>query len=430
VRAGEGPTVLAMFATIFVLLVAYYVLKTVREPLILVAGGATLKSYAAAAQAATLMLYVPLYAWVASKLPRRKLIVAVLLFFIGCLQVFFLAGQAGLPYVGFAFFVWIGIFSLTTIAQFWSFANDIYTRVDGERLFPLIAVGWTAGAPVGAKLAELMFQAGLSPFVMMQIAAGLLLAHLGLFALVLRRPEATTSAPAAGPAAEQALSREGAFGLVLRSRYLLLIGALFILLNGVNAIGEYIIDRSLEERVAAAEIAHPGIDARALYGSFKGNFFFWVNVVGVVLQAFVASRLVGMFGLAGVLLALPLVSLGAYGLIGAGMGFQVQRWAKTAENGTDYSIMNTARQMLWLPTSREEKYKAKQAIDTFFVRTGDLLAAGLVFLGTNTLALSVRGFAWANLAMTVVWLVLAVTLVRMYRAKAEQVEQPAAQSRS
>src|SRR5262249_14843993 len=78
----------------------------------------------------------------------------------------------------------------------------------------------------------------------------------------------------------------------------------------------------------------------------------------------------------GVVLALPLVSLGTYGVVASGVGLAVLRWAKIAENATDYSIMNTARQMLWLPTSREEKYKAKQAADTFVVRSGDMLSAG------------------------------------------------------
>jgi ATP:ADP antiporter, AAA family len=57
----------------------------------------------------------------------------------------------------------------------------------------------------------------------------------------------------------------------------------------------------------------------------------------------------------------------------------VVRWIKTAENATDYSIMNTARQLLWLPTSTDEKYKAKQAIDGFFVRSGDVLSAAIVW---------------------------------------------------
>jgi AAA family ATP:ADP antiporter len=88
------------------------------------------------------------------------------------------------------------------------------------------------------------------------------------------------------------------------------------------------------------------------------------------------------------------------------------RWAKTAENATDYSVMNTARQLLWLPTSREEKYKAKQAIDSFFVRLGDLTAAFVVFAGTSWLALEARGFALVNAVFVLVWLGLAIVLVR------------------
>jgi AAA family ATP:ADP antiporter len=74
--------------------------------------------------------------------------------------------------------------------------------------------------------------------------------------------------------------------------------------------------------------------------------------------------------------------------------------------------MNTAKQLLWLPTSREEKYKAKQAVDSFFVRTGDLVAAIVVFLGTTLLALEARGFALMNLGFAVVWLSIAVVLLR------------------
>src|SRR5262249_56448212 len=103
-------------------------------------------------------------------------------------------------------------------------------------------------------------------------------------------------------------------------------------------------------------------------------------------------------------MALPLVALGSYSVVAAGVSLAVLRWAKIAENASDYSIMNTARQMLWLPTTREEKYKAKQAADTFVVRSGDMLSAGVVFVGHEFLALGVRGFALVNIALDVVWL--------------------------
>jgi AAA family ATP:ADP antiporter len=139
-----------------------------------------------------------------------------------------------------------------------------------------------------------------------------------------------------------------------------------------------------------------------------------------VLQAFVASRLVKYQGLRGVLIALPLIALGGYAIIAAGAGFAVVRWVKTAENATDYSIMNTARQLLWLPTSTDEKYKAKQAIDGFFVRSGDVLSAAIVFAGTAILQLSLARFALVNVALVITWLALALLVLRRHERLLER----------
>jgi AAA family ATP:ADP antiporter len=421
VRPGEGGTVLLMSLNVFLLLVAYYVLKTVREPLILMAGGAQLKSYAAAAQALTLVIYVPVYGWVASKLPRQRFLMAVILFFVGCIQFFFFGSRVGVPHLGFIFFVWVGIFSLTTIAQFWSYANEIYARADGERLFPLIAVGSAAGAPLGAALAERLFALHLSPFVMMQIAAGILLLHLGLYQVVSRR-----AAVGATPASEPMKAGNG-FALVLKSRYLSLIALFLVLLNIVNTVGEYILGQAVVTTSNTQLAANPSFDKAAFIGTFYGKYFFWTNVATILIQAFLVSRIVKKFGMRGVLLALPLVALGAYGLASVGAGLTVLLYVKIAENSTDYSVMNTGKQMLWLPTTREEKYKAKQAIDTFFVRSGDMLAAGVVFVGTHLLTFGVTSFACANIAFVLIGIGVAILLLREYnRMTAPAEEQPLA----
>lgn len=419
VRPGEGGTVLLMSLNVFLLLVAYYVLKTVREPLILMAGGAQLKSYAAAAQALTLVIYVPVYGWVASKLPRQRFLMAVILFFVGCIQLFFFGSRLGVPHLGFIFFVWVGIFSLTTIAQFWSYANEIYARADGERLFPLIAVGSAAGAPLGAALAERLFALHLSPFVMMQIAAGILLLHLGLYQLVSRR-----AAAGAAPEPEPMKAGNG-FALVLKSRYLSLIALFLVLLNIVNTVGEYILGQAVVTTSNTQLAANPSFDKAAFIGTFYGKYFFWTNVATILIQAFLVSRIVKKFGMRGVLLALPIVALGAYGLASVGAGLTVLLYVKIAENSTDYSVMNTGKQMLWLPTTREEKYKAKQAIDTFFVRSGDMLAAGVVFVGTHLLTFGVTSFACANIAFVLIGIGVAILLLREYnRMTAPAKEQP------
>ena len=154
------------------------------------------------------------------------------------------------------------------------------------------------------------------------------------------------------------------------------------------------------------------------FGSFSGAFFFWENIASMLIQALMVSRLVKYFGIAGVLFALPLVALGTYGFVALGFGFALFRGFKTAENATDYSAMNTARALLWLPTSHQEKFQAKQATDTFFVRFGDVIAAVFVYLGTQHWALSPEGFARTNVLFIGLWFLVAVWVYRRYRNKA------------
>ena len=417
VRPGEAGTVLLLFANIFTILVGYYVIKTVREPLILTTGGAEVpafggaevKSFASAGQAVLLMGFIPLYSWFASRVSRLRLIVGFNLFFIVCIEAFFLAGRAAVPFTGIAFFVWVGIFNNSVIAQFWSFANDVYSRVDGERLFPIIVLGMTAGTIVGSKVAAELFHLGIDAYSMMQIGVASLAVSLLLYWIVNRREERRPRRVAAPPPV--APSGRGGFSLIFRSRYLLLIALTLVLANWVNTTGEYVLDRLI---LAEAQELPPA-ERGAFIGEFRGDFFFWVNVATTLIQAFVVSRLVRFLGVAGVVFALPVVAFGVYGLIAAGAGIVVTRWAKTAENATDYSIMNTAKATLWLPTTREEKYKAKQATDTFFVRVGDLMSAVLVLGGTSVLALGTAGFAAFNLGLVAVWLVVSLVLVREYR---------------
>jgi AAA family ATP:ADP antiporter len=411
VQAGEGVTVLLMLSNIFLTLLCYSIIKVVREPLILLGGGAEVRSYSSAGQALLLMLFVPFYSWFASRVDRPKLLIGVTLFFVVNIELFALAVAAHVPLVGVAFFIWVGIFNNALTAQFWSYANDIYSKPAGDRLFPIIAIGMTAGAPLGSLVAGRLSAAHFSPQLILQVSAALLLVSLGLYLAVNARE--TLRTPQA--AAQGALKGASGFSLVMQSRYLRLIALLIVLLNVVNTTGEFLI-ASLVQHQAEASVGVSVADKAAWIGAFYGSYQFWVNVVALVLQFFVTSRLVKYAGLRGALLALPLIALGGYSIVALGVSFAVVRWVKTAENATDYSIMNTARGLLWLPTSREEKYKGKQAVDTFFVRAGDLMQAGVVYAGTHWLLLSIRGFAFANVLLTILWLVVAFAILRESRA--------------
>lgn len=408
VRAGEGARLLALAANLFLILTAYYVMKPVREVLILdQPGGAELKSYAYGMQAVLLMAVIPAYSALATRLPRRRLINVVSALFIACLPVFYLLAEAKAS-IGIVFFLWIGIFSLMVIAQFWAYANDIYTADAGKRLFAFIAFGASSGAVFGAWLsARLIDTLGVNELLL--AAAVILALSLVLFNLIdLMDREAREAGTTRRR--DVNIGAGGAFTLLLKSRYLTVMALVILLLNWVNSAGEYILSaivkHSADAAVAAGSIAAGG--EGHYIGAFFADYFQLVNVIGMALQLFVVSRVVRWVGVPVALCILPVVALGSYAMAALIPTLAMVRWIKTAENSVDYSLMNTVRQMLFLPTSREEKFKAKQVIDSFVVRIGDVLSAATVYVGTTVLALTVSQFAWINVALVVAWLALSV----------------------
>jgi len=391
----------------------------VREALVLAGGGAEIKSYAAAGQALLLLLAVPCYGWLATRLPRRVLINGVTLFFVACLLLFYLLAQAEVS-LGVVFFLWVGIFNLMVPAQFWAFANDVYNPEEGERLFVIVAFGASLGAVSGSYLDALLI-APLGVYQLMLVAAGILALSLlltnGIDSRERRRERPAAEATPAPTAPEEPLGDGGSFALVLRNRYLLLIALLMLVLNWVNTTGEYILGRTVlesAEQMLSSGAAN-GLSVEQIIGRFYAGFYTVVNIAGLVLQLFVVSRLLKFFGVRVAIMVLPLIALGGYLVAAFFPVLAIVRWVKAAENSADYSIQNTVRQVLFLPTTREQKYKAKQAIDTFFVRAGDVLSAALVFAGTTWLALSTREFAAFNIALVCVWLVLALMVGAHYR---------------
>lgn len=404
IRAGETTTALILAVNVFLLLGTYYLLKTVRESLILSENGAEIKSYAAAAQAALLLVIVPLYGKLGTKVNRVKLIGWVTGFFILNLIAFSAVGNAG-RHVGVAFYIWLGIFNVLVIAQFWAFANDIYTEEQGKRLFPMIGVGGALGAWLGAAWSGHLFRA-VGPNMVMLIGAVGLLICVALTVLVNAR-ERTNADAVRASRSEERLGAEGGFRLVLANRYLRLIAILVVLENVVNSVGEYLFGRLVVHHAEA--IVGAGPQTKPMIASMYAGYFSWFNLIGLLMQLFLVSRLFRWVGVRGALFFLPSVSLASYSLVSLFPFLNVVKFGKIIENSTDYSVQNTTRQGLYLPTSREAKYKAKAAIDTFFWRVGDLLQAGIVLLGT-LLAIGVRGYALVNVGLAVLWLLIAAAI--------------------
>lgn len=412
VRPGEGRSLLLFFAHAFLLLFSYYIAKALREAFLLSQFTAEVRAYAVAVIALLLMIIVPAYSIVRRRLDGAGLLRAVIIFFAANMLVFAALARSGTRF-GFAFFVWVSIYGVMVPAQFWAFATDAFNLKSGQRLFPLIMVGGNLGALAGAKSAHLAV-AALTPEGLMLVATAALLLTVGISA----------RAAAAIPEGSRASSRErereplnllGGIGLALRDRYLSLIALLVVLLNWINSTGEFILADIVRANAGAQAAASGGaLETRALITAFYGDFQFWFTLAGVLIQLFLVSRIYRWVGLPGALLVLPVVAALGYGLIAFIPIFSLIRLVKIAENSIDYSLMNTTRQALFLPVTRDAKYEGKTAIDTFFWRFGDLVQAGVVYAGLHWLHWSASQFAMLNLALALVWLALAVAIGREF----------------
>jgi AAA family ATP:ADP antiporter len=414
VRPGEARTALLLALNVFLILMAYYILKTVREALILGEGTAELKSYLSAGQVVTLAFVVPLYGRLVAKFPRMTLINIVTVFFVICPPIFYVLAQFGVP-LAMIYFVWIGIFSLMIVAQFWSFANDVYTKEEGERLLVIVGLGASLGAVAGAVVSERLIE----PFGVNQLML------LGAFVLgcqllitnYIDRVERARRPPVAKAQKAKTAPSENAFAMVFKTRYLLLMALMILTINWINATGEYILGSIVKDQASAMIAAGTagGLSEGQIIGNFYARYFSLANAAGLLLQLFVVSRVISHRGVPFALMILPALSFGAYNILIFVPLLNAALAAKVAENSTDYSLNNTVRNMLFLPCTYEQKFAAKQAIDSFFVRMGDVLSAVLVFVGTTYIALPAKGFAAVNATLAVVALILAWRVGRYYK---------------
>jgi AAA family ATP:ADP antiporter len=420
VRRGETASVLLLTLLMFFLLGGYYLLKTAREVFILSEGGAEVKSYASAGQAVLLLVLVPAYGAFASRVNRKQLVTWMPIFFATHIAVFTVAVRAGLN-VGVPYFLWVGIFNVMVIAQFWAFANDLYTPDQGKRLFPLIGVGSSVGAWIGSIRAGMLMES-VGPLRLLFGGAILVVICVVLARLADRhRPGAAATTARAGgvpPADERVGAGKSGFAMLLTDRYLMLIALLVLLLNVVNTSGEYLFGRAVvQNAVDAFGAGEATAEARGRYiGEAYSQFYSYVNLIGFLLQTFVVSRVFKVLGVGRALFVHPIVAAGGYLVMLAAPSFSAIRAVKTVDNAIDYSLSNTTKQALWLPTSRQAKYKAKQAVDSFCVRAGDVISAGMVYAG-ELASFSTPVFAGLTLVMTGAWLAVAAALNRRLRAQ-------------
>ncbi len=404
-----------LFAThAFLIMAAYYLVKALRESFLLGQSSAEVRSYAVALNGVILMMVVPLYSALRRRVDNVRLVQIVTLFFAANMGLFLLLYPLRPVWYGAAFFIWVGLFGVILLAQFWALAAGSFNTKSGQRLFPAIMLGATIGALAGAEVTDLLI-GPLGPLALLSLGAVVLAATVLLVRPELRAiPE--SSATQVDNAARVTHSLAGGFRVVFGDRYLMMVALFVVLLNCIGSTGDYLLASLVQQHATDAVAADPTQTREAVIGGFYASYQFWLTLVGVILQMFVVSRVYRAVGVRGAVLVLPIMALFVYGAIAFVPIFSMIWIAKIAESATNYSLMSTTQQALYLPTSPVAKYDGKMTIDTFFWRFGDIVQAGLVYVGLHHFDLSFTGFAVLNAVLAAAWIALALAIGLRYAA--------------
>ncbi len=404
-KSPEGKATFQFAIRLFLILFAYYLMKPVREGLILDGGSAEIRSYALAGQAALLLILVPIYGHIIKHLQGNKLFHAVTIFLASNIMLFYFLFKAGYD-IGVPFFVWLGIFSVLQISQFWTMVSDYHCVESGKRLTSYIAIGGSLGAMIGSMFAKFLYlEMGadglmLLAMVMLVVAVVIPTTHVAM-----RKDHDHKD--------EESISHLlGGLKKVFDNSYLRWIAASVVLLNLINSTGEFILADFVTAEKSGAEI-----------GAFYASFYLYVNIATLILQAFVVRPMYQVIGVGGALISLAVFNLAMYISV---LAFPVLAWfaiVKMADNSIDYSVANTTKQILFLPLDRFTRYEGMLAINTFFTRFGDLIQGGVIFIVISLLALPTMTLVGVNIVLCLLWLFVTFNVSQRFKEWSEKSEQ-------
>ena len=392
VEAGERVPLLWSFFYFFCLLCGYYMLRPVRDEMA-IEGGVQHLPWMMTGTFLTLLLATPLFGLLSARLPRARLMLSVYAFFIGHLLLFFTAmtAQWHPEWIARMFFVWLSVFNLFVVSVFWSFMADVFSPAQGVRLFGVIAAGGSTGAIAGPVLTTGVTY--LFPVPALMLVSAVWLAICGI--CIHRLDRWAAAHPAHGNATGEVPlggSMWAGIRAVAASPYLLgICGYLFLLTMSATVL--------YMEQTALVGRAIPSPEARTRL--FAGLDFV-VNVLTFVMQVWVTNRLVLRFGLGAALLVLPLVTAAGFAAIVLSPLLPVFLTLTVARRVGEYAVAKPAREVLFTVLNREDKYKAKNFIDTAVSRGGDA-STGWLVSGVKALGATTGIMAGALVPLMLVW---------------------------
>jgi len=418
IEPGEERATLLAATYFFFALASYFILRAVRDAAGVAAGTDKLPWLFTGTLITTLVMN-PVYSGVVSRLPVRRFIPIVYRVFIAALLAFAGVIKYGPPswepYLGPAFWILTSIYSLFIPSVFWGFMADTFHPEQSKRLFGFISVGGTLGALVGAFLTSRLAQVVGTPVLMVMSVVMLECA----VQAVRRFPPSFRAETRARDEAERSVGGSSLAGIthVLSSPYLLGICVYMLLFT----LGSTILYFQQAEIVGAR---FPDRESRT---AFLATIDTVVQSLTVLAQLFITGRVLRWLGVAFTLAIMPVLSfvgftalgtweklaVGEAEIIGIFVVFQVLRRAG------EYAFGRPAREVLFTVVPPEDKYKAKNFIDTFVYRGGDQMGAWS-YAGLTSIGLAVSSIALLAAPLSFLWLVVAIWLGRQQGTRQQE----------
>jgi AAA family ATP:ADP antiporter len=362
------------------------------------------------------------FGWLTRTFPRRRLLPWLYAFFVANLGGFWLLFDAGhgaqAEAVARAFFVWVSVFNLFAISVFWSFMADLFDTAQAKRLYGFIAAGGTVGALAGPALT-----AGFVTLVgvrsMLLVSAGFLavaiVAILNLRAWAARADAARQHAgPAAsaGRQAEQPIGGSIWAGItdIVRSPYLL---AICFFLFAYSLLSTLLYFQQTELVPAAISDSAERTRLLALVDMA-------VNLLTLAVQVFAFGALIRRLGTTFMLCAMPVAAIFGFAALALSPVLTTLVVFGVIRRAGEYAVSKPARETLFNALPAEQKYKAKNVIDTLVHRTGDT-ASSWIFAGLKSIGLSLTTMSWLAVPVAAAWLVVAAWLGRAATRKEREV---------
>lgn len=398
------------FLYFFFLLAGYYILRPVRDEMGVASGVPNLHFLFTSTFIVMALIVLPIHGFVTSRFPRRQFVPWVYGFFIVNLVVMYFLFRAFDQSVWIArvFFVWVSIFNLFVVSVFWSFMADIWNTERAARLFGVIAAGGSVGAATGPLVtASLVDHIGVTPLLL--VSAGFLCSAVVCIQGLLRWQRRS------GVNQQSDINRAPAIGgtvlagmrIVLTERYFQLI-AIVLAISTFTGSTLYFARATL----VAQSMGDP-VQRTTLFAYIDLS----VNLLTVVIQVFLTSRLIKRLGIAKTISILPFVALFSLVTITVAPWLITVALVMILQRAIGFSIAAPSMSVLFTVVRPEAKYKAKHFIDTVCYRLGDVIGAW-TFVGlTATLGFGIPAVAGLAACLAVLWGAVALWAGRLFEQR-------------